>query len=247
MKDTLLFSDVHLKPYVPGDKDHADFLNFLGQIDPLRVDRVICVGDLFDFWFEYRHAVFASYFEALRLLADLNRAGVELHLFRGNHDLWAGPQLERLTGMHVHKGPDALPFGGQEALILHGDGLNSRDYGYRLFKRVALNRAAQCLFRRIHPDTAMAFARRVSRRSRAMANIENPADGPEAEAVRRHARHLIGSGRASIVICGHAHAPVIERVDAGGSSGLYVNSGDWPLHRSYIRFSGEEFSLHTFC
>lgn len=247
MKDTLLFSDVHLKPYVAGDRHHEDFLAFLRWIDPQQVGRLICVGDLFDFWFEYRHAVFASYFEALRLLAGLNRAGVEMHLFRGNHDLWAGPQLERLTGMRVHKGPACLPFDDREACLLHGDGLNPRDYGYRLFKRIAQNSAVQGIFRHIHPDTAMGFAQWVSRNSRAMGKAENPADGPEAETVRAHACHLIGDGRAAIVICGHAHVPVIEHIEVRGLRGLYVNPGDWPLHRSYIRYARGEFSQHTFC
>lgn len=247
MKDTLLFSDVHLKPYDPGDRHHADFLAFLRCIDPQQVGRLICVGDLFDFWFEYRHAVFASYFEALRLLAELNRAGVEMHLFRGNHDLWAGPQLERLTGMRVHEQAATLPFGTEEAYILHGDGLNPRDYGYRIFKRFAQIGAVQRVFRRIHPDTAMGFAQWVSRHSRAMGKIENPAEGPEAQTVRHHARRLIESGRAPIVICGHAHVPVIESIEAGAFTGVYVNPGDWPLHRSYIRYAQGEFSMHTFC
>lgn len=246
MKDTLLFSDVHLKPCVSDPSGQKDFIAFLGQIDPDRVERLICVGDLFDFWYEYKHAVFASYFEALRLFSNLRDAGVEMHLFKGNHDLWAGPQLERLTGMQIHDGAATLPFGPQKALLLHGDGLNPEDRAYLLFKRCARNRLLQNLFRHIHPDSAMSLAEWISGRSRAKADGANPDQGPEAEIVRNHARRIIGEGQAEIVICGHAHSPAIERIEENGHAGLYVNPGDWPMHRSYIRYN-EEFSLHTFC
>jgi UDP-2,3-diacylglucosamine hydrolase len=246
VKDTLLFSDVHLKPTLPTDSAFEDFTAFLRQMDPGRVDRLICLGDLFDFWYEYRHVFFSAYFEVLRLLANLREAGVELHLCCGNHDLWAGPQLESLTGMRIYHEPVALPFGEEEALLLHGDGLNPADHGYLLFRRIARNRAAQWLFRRIHPDTAMSLAQGLSRRSRAMAKGADPAEGPEVRVVQEHARRLIAGGNATIVICGHAHLPRIAPVEGGGHSGLYINPGDWPIHRSFVRFSGGEFHLETF-
>lgn len=247
MKDTLLFSDVHLKPHASDNPGRKDFIDFLAHIDPQQVGRLICLGDLFDFWYEYRHAVFASYFEVLHLFANLRDAGVELHLFRGNHDLWAGSQLERLTGMRVHQESAMLPFGSEEALLFHGDGLNPGDRGYLLFKRFAGNRVLQHLFRHVHPDTAMDLAEWISRRSRAKAKGENPHEGPEAGMVRNHVRKIIGAGRARMVICGHAHAPVIERIEENGFAGLYVNTGDWPLHRSFVRYSDGEFTLQTFC
>jgi len=246
VKDSLLFSDVHLKPSFPANDDSEAFTAFLRQIDPVRVGRLICLGDLFDFWYEYRHAFFSAYFEVLRLLANLRDAGVECHLICGNHDLWAGSKLELLTGMHIHHAPVVLPFGGEEALLLHGDGLNPHDHGYLLFRRLARNRFAQALFRRLHPDTAMAIAQRASRHSRARANMAHPADSPEVEAVRSHAHHLIAAGQAKIVICGHAHVPVIESMEGEGFSGLYINPGDWPTHRSYVLFSDGAFRLLSF-
>jgi len=246
VKDTLLFSDVHLKPTLPTDSAFEDFTAFLRQIDSDRVGRLICLGDLFDFWYEYQHVSFSAYFEVLRLLANLREAGVELHLCCGNHDLWAGPQLEALTGMRIYHEPVTLAFGEEQALLLHGDGLNPADRGYLLFRRIARNRAAQGLFRRIHPDTAMSLAQWASRRSRAMAKGGDPAEGPEVGVVQEHARRLIATGTAKIVICGHAHLPVIAHIHAGGHSGLYINTGDWPIHRSFVRFSGGEFHMETF-
>lgn len=246
MKNTVLFSDVHLKPSGASTSLHKTFLAFLQNIDPAKTERLICLGDLFDFWYEYRHVVFSGYFDALRALADLNEAGVALHLVCGNHDFWAGPALSALTGLQVHHEAVRLPFGDKEALLLHGDGLNPRDYGYLFFKRIARNPIAMRLFRHVHPDTAMAIAQFMSRRSRTMTQAPTPAEGPEAHFVREHAHHLLHKGAADIIICGHAHAPAIEEVDVTHKTTLYINPGDWPNHRSYIVYENNEFRLHYF-
>ncbi|MCK5860996.1 MAG: UDP-2,3-diacylglucosamine diphosphatase [Candidatus Hydrogenedentes bacterium] len=246
MKNTILFSDVHLKASGEDTAVHKSFLTFLQHIDPNQTERLICLGDLFDFWYEYRHVVFSGYFETLRTLADLNDAGVELHLICGNHDFWAGAFLEKNIGIQVHREPVRLAFGNKEALLLHGDGLNPRDYGYRLFKRIARSPIAIRLFRHIHPDTAMAIAQFMSRSSRTLAEASTPSEGPEAHFVREHAHHLLRDGTADIVICGHAHAPAIEAVSLDDKTGLYVNTGDWPNHRSYIVYEENDFHLRHF-
>lgn len=237
---------MHLKVSGEDPSTQESFLAFLRSIDPEKTERLICLGDLFDFWYEYRHTLFAGYFDVLRMFAELNSAGVELHLICGNHDFWAGGMLEKVTGIHVHQEPVRMPFGEREALLMHGDGLNPRDYGYLFFKRIARNPVAISLFRRVHPDTAMAIAQFMSHRSRTQTRAEKPAEGPEAHFVREHAYCLIHAGKAEIVLCGHAHAPVVEEVARPGKSGLYVNPGDWPNHRSYIVFTDGKFNLHHF-
>lgn len=247
MKHTLLFSDVHLKPSGLKRKSDQEFLAFLRSIDPQKVGRLICLGDLFDFWYEYRHVHFSGYFEVLRIFADLHDQGVELHLCCGNHDLWAGEMLTSLTGFHVHHQPVYLDFGEKRALLLHGDGLNGRDKGYLLFKKISANTFLQRLFRWVHPDLAMGLAQFLSRKSRDILSTQPPAEGPEAAAVRDYAYQCIRSGGESLVICGHAHSPVLEKVEGTGVCGLYINTGDWPLHRSYFCFDGSEFTMETWC
>ena len=114
--------------------------------------------------------------------------------------------------------------------------IKPKGHGYFFFKRIACNPVAMP-FRRVHPDTAMAIAQFMSHRSRTQTRAEKPAEGPEAHFVREHAYCLIHAGKAEIVLCGHAHAPVVEEVARPGKSGLYVNPGDWPNHRSYIVFT----------
>jgi UDP-2,3-diacylglucosamine hydrolase len=247
VKHTLLFSDVHLKPSGIDRTSDALFLSFLRSIDPREVDRIICLGDLFDFWFEYRHVHFSGYFEVLRRFAELHEQGVELHLCCGNHDLWAGDLLTRLCGLQVHHEPVHMHFGDRRALLLHGDGLNRADRGYRLFKRIASCRLLQRGFRWVHPDIAMGIARFFSKKSRDLLSTAPPAEGPEAEAVRRYACARIASGEETLVICGHAHAPVLETYGSAGFSGCYINTGDWPIHRSYVRYDGSEFTMCTYC
>ncbi len=246
MKQTIIYADVHLKTSEKGRHDYEDFLLFLRSIVPAETDRLICLGDLFDFWFEYRHVAFSGYFDVLRAFADLSDAGVALHLICGNHDFWAGAFLEKI-GFQLHHEPVRVPFGDVEALLLHGDGLNPRDYGYRLFKRFARNPIAVRFFRHVHPDRAMAIAHAMSRGSRQLLKADVPAEGREARAIREHAHKLLARGDAAIVISGHAHAPLIEAVATPKGDGLYINPGDWPLHRSYITAIGREFTMHTFC
>lgn len=246
MKQTLLYADVHLKTSEAGRNDYRDFLRFLRAINTNKTERLICLGDLFDFWFEYRHVAFSGYFEVLRAFAELREAGVELHLICGNHDFWAGAFLEKRIGFHVHHEPVSMSFGDVSALLMHGDGLNPRDHGYRLFKRLARNPLAVFLFRRVHPDWAMAIAHAMSSSSRNLLKADDPARGREAQVIQQHAHRMLQSGEAGIVIAGHAHTPVIETVNTPNGIGLYVNPGDWPLHRSYIVAHGKEFTLHTF-
>ncbi len=235
-----------MKPEHADEPSYASFVRFLRSVNPAETARLVCLGDLFDFWCEYKHVVFSGYFPVLRAFADLNDAGVALHLVCGNHDFWAGAFLETQLGFHVHREATRLPFGDTDALLLHGDGLNRRDYGYRLFKRIARNPWAMRFFRHVHPDTAMALAQFMSRSSRTLTQVDTPAEGPEAQCVRQHARRLLENGDAAIVICGHAHAPEVKRIPSADGEGLYVNPGDWPHHRSYIIFDGAEFHLQRF-
>ncbi len=244
MKKTLIFSDVHLKVTEAGLPHQRDFVRFLRGIRPEEFDRVICLGDLFDFWFEYRHVLFSGHFEVLRVFAELHEAGVELHLVCGNHDFWAGRFLREQLGFQIHQDGAELLFDGKKALLAHGDGLNQRDYPYRVYKRIARNRLVIALFRCLHPDLAMGLARVVSHSSRTLTRTEDTATGSEAKALRAFARGVLERGEADVVLCGHAHAPTLEEYDTPRGKGVYINSGDWLQHRTHVVWDGERFQLH---
>lgn len=241
MNKTLLFSDVHLKVTDAARAERAAFVAFLRGCAPDRFERLVCLGDLFDFWFEYRHAVFSDCFEVLRAFAELRDAGLELHLVCGNHDFWAGRFLRDELGFHIHREPVALPFGARCAHLAHGDGVNPRDYGYRIYKRFARNPLVIGAFRLLHPDWAMGIARLVSHSSRSMLEVEDTSAGPEAEAIREYARGVLARGEADMVLCGHAHARFLEEHPTPRGAGLYINPGAWLDRHEYMLWDGADF------
>ena len=241
---TLLLSDVHLDVGPESRERMAEFAALLRTFPGKGVGRLIILGDLFDFWFEYRHVIFSGYFDVLQALAELRDRGIELHLVCGNHDFWAGRFLRDHLNFAIYQESVEMDFGGRRALLIHGDGINPQDWRYRLYKRFARARLIIGLFRRLHPDRAMNIARWVSRKSSQRSWVADPAKGAEAAALRAYAQGVIARGQADIVVCGHAHAPAIEECPALSGTGLYVNTGDWMYHRTYVEWNGEDFGLH---
>lgn len=246
MKKTLIFSDVHLKVTPEEAPRRQQFIEFLRGISPEEYDRVVCLGDLFDFWFEYRHVVFSGYFEILRVFAEMRDAGIELHLVCGNHDFWAGRFLRDTLHFQIHPRGVILPLGEKRVLFVHGDGLNPADRSYRFYKRFARNRWVIACFRLLHPDFAMRIAQGVSHSSRTLQGEYDTSTGPEARALRAYGEGVIARGEADVVMCGHAHAPVCVACPGPGGEGFYVNTGDWVQHRSYVVWDGAHFHLHDF-
>jgi len=244
VKKTLIFSDVHLKVTGKDKVRQGEFIAFLRRFSPEEYERMICLGDLFDFWFEYKHVIFSDYFEVLRVFADWRDAGMEMHLVCGNHDFWAGRFLRDELQFQVYTGETRMTFGDKTALLYHGDGINTKDYGYRIYKHFARNRLVIGAFRLLHPDWAMTLARGVSHGSRSITRAEDTSKGPEARALREHARRALAQGDADIIMCGHAHDPVMETCPTPSGTGLYINTGDWLDHRSYVVWDGAEFSMH---
>lgn len=243
---TAIFSDVHLDPGPVNerlDQQHQEFIRFLHDLAAQDVRRVIILGDLFDFWFEYKHVVFSGYFNVLRAFAELREKGIELHLVCGNHDFWAGRFLENDLDFHIYRDPVTMEFDKQRVLFAHGDGLNKKDWGYRLYKRFARARLVIAAFGLLHPDLAMGIAKRVSRTSRRMLIQEDPAKGAEALALREFAKNALAEGKADVVMCGHAHSPLREEFPTPKGAGLYINTGDWMYHRSYAIWNGNDFEL----
>jgi UDP-2,3-diacylglucosamine hydrolase len=243
---TLIFADVHLQTTPQGEATLNDFTAFLRQIDPAEIGRVVVLGDLFDFWFEYKHVIFSDYFEVLRAFRDLSEQGVELHLICGNHDFWAGRFLEKFLAFQIHPDSYACDMGGKRVLFVHGDGVNPDDVKYRIYKRIARSHAAVWAFSLLHPDWAMALARRISHGSRTLLKPDDPAEGREVAPIEKFAVGILQANEADVVVCGHTHYPVMKPVERTGDDGLYINTGDWLSHRTYLDWDGETFTRRFF-
>jgi len=243
VKKTLIFSDVHLKVSDGDREQQASFVTFLRSFSPEEFDRVICVGDLFDFWFEYRHAIYSDNFDVLHALAEMRDAGMELHLVCGNHDFWAGRFLQETLNFHIHKDSVTLPFDSDRVRFVHGDGINPQDWKYQWYKRFARHDLVVSAFRLIHPDWAMWIARCVSAGSRTLTQVEDRATGAEAISIASYAEDVLARGEAEVVICGHSHHQIRTEYATPAGTGLYINTGHWLENRNYVVWSGGEFEL----
>ncbi len=195
-------------------------------------------GDLFDFWFEYRHAIPKRFVRVLQALGELRRRGIPVTYVGGNHDFWIGNYLVRELDVAFTDAALTLELQGRKIFLAHGDGLGPGDQGYKVLKRVLRNRFARGLFRWVHPDVGIPLATAVSHTSRHHA----PRSPQTEEAlVDRLARPWLRQGYDAVVI-GHLHRPLHHR----GADGEFLILGDWIERRSYARLQDGRFSLLEF-
>ncbi|MCB2205495.1 UDP-2,3-diacylglucosamine diphosphatase [bacterium] len=195
------------------------------------------VGDLFDFWYEYRAVVPRGYHRLYAMLEDLPRAGVPVTYLAGNHDFAIGKFFSEDLGLTVLHDDVQFRVGDTQFYVYHGDGLAPKDGGYRALKRVLRSPLSQWGFRWLHPDLGFGIARKFSHTSRGYTSGKDygAMDGMRMEAERR-----LRNG-TDIVVMGHRHNPMREQL--GG--GLYINLGDWIRHYTYAVFRDGEISLYT--
>jgi len=220
MSITYFISDVHLGFGSPEEERSKEnlLLELFREIAERRGDLFI-VGDLFDFWYEYRHAVPRSFHRTLAALDDLVSNGARVEYLVGNHDFAVGDFFRSELHIPVHTRDLSVNIDSKRIYLFHGDGLAPSDTGYRLLKRILHNPFAQFIFRWIHPDIGFRLARLSSHTSRNYTGQKDfgPGDGMFEEAKKR-----INSG-FDIVIMGHRHVPSLQRID----SGCYINLGAW--------------------
>lgn len=195
------------------------------------------VGDLFDFWYEYRHTLPRGYHRVLTAIEDLTRAGLEVTYFAGNHDFAIGSFFSDELGVRIVADDMTISLDGKSFYLYHGDGLAPKDTGYRMLKAILRNRFAQWLFRWIHPDVGFALAHGTSHGSRKYTQGKDygPTDGMRLEAERQ-----IQQG-ADYVIMGHRHRPMREYMHGG----QYINLGDWIHNFTFAKYDNGELRMYT--
>lgn len=231
-------SDLHLgAPDAASSRERERmFLAWLEEVGR-KGDALHLVGDLIDFWFEWRHVVPKGSVRLLGKVAELVDGGLDVHWHLGNHDMWTRGYLSDELGVQVHADPIEVLHAGQRYLVGHGDGLGPGDRKYKALKRLFRHPAARWAFARLHPDTAFGIGARMSRDSRAAtAEAEARFDGPEGEWLLHHCRAVLEQEHYDGFIFGHRHLPLdLEVVTADGSkTSRYLNCGDWISHRSYV-------------
>jgi len=205
---------------------------------------IFLLGDIFDFWFEYRTVVPKGFVRLLGKIAQITDAGIPVHYFTGNHDMWIFKYFSDELGVTMHYSPVERTFDGKLFLIGHGDGLGPGDHGYKLLKKVFSGKVSQFLFSWIHPDIGAGIALFFSKKSR-LAN-ESKDDiflGEEKERLIAFCIKALNKKPFDYFIFGHRHLPLYIEIVPGVK---YINTGDWVKSYSYAVFNKGQLHLKFF-
>ena len=219
---------------------------FIRWLDTVKEDAgvIFLLGDLFDFWFEYKTVVPKGHVRTLGKLAEIVDSGIPIHFFTGNHDLWMFGYLEEEIGITLHREPVAFKIGGKDFFIGHGDGKGPGDKGYKRMKKVFTNPFFQWLFKWVHPDVGVRIARYMSVKNKLISGEEDARFlGEENEWLAQYAKRKLEKQHYDYFVFGHRHLPMEIPV---GEDSTYFNLGDWIHHFTYGEFDGDNFSLKTF-
>lgn len=240
---TYFISDAHLGAGADSRKRESDMVTWLGNVEH-DAKRIVLLGDIFDFWFSYRHVVPRGHVRLLGKLAELSDKGIELHFFIGNHDMWIFDYLTSEMNITMHDNPEIVEWDGKTLLVGHGDGLDAKDRSYNCLKRMFRNRFCQHLFAIVHPAIGFGIAERWSNRSRQSHNEErNHNSGIQTDAIEKYCiaqqEAYRPKGKIDFFIFGHSHVPRQRSLN----DSTYTNTGNWIEDRDYAVFDGEEVRL----
>lgn len=244
-RDKIYFaSDFHLgaPSYEASREREQRIVEWMDSIFP-DCKELYLVGDLFDFWFEYKKAIPKGFVRLQGKIAQFSDAGISVHVFTGNHDMWMFDYLPQELGVELHRKPIRKTYNGKEFLIGHGDGLGPGDHGYKFIKKVFASPLAQWLFARLHPNFGISLADFWSGKSRA-ANQENDEKflGEENEWLAIYCKEYLKKEHIDYFIFGHRHLPLDLKV---GENSRYLNLGEWINYQTYAVFDGEELKLEA--
>lgn len=233
-------SDIHLGLPSHEKSLHREKL-FVQWLDMAKQDakEIYLVGDIFDFWYEYRKVIPKGFTRFLGKIAEIADSGIPVHFFTGNHDVWMFDYFPKELGVTVHRAPIVKEFDGKQFLIAHGDGLGKGDRCYKLLKWIFTNRVLQWMFSRLHPNLALWFGNKWSVSSRYSKNITHKFRG-EDELITKFSRQTLQHEKYNYFVFGHWHSPVIYNLEKDSH---LVLLGDWIENNTYGVWDGANFSL----
>jgi UDP-2,3-diacylglucosamine hydrolase len=235
-------SDFHLgaPDYKTSREREAKIVAWMDSIKG-KAKELFLVGDLFDFWFEYKKAIPKGFVRLQGKIAEFTDAGIPVHVFTGNHDMWMFDYLPQELGVKLYKEPIRRNFNGKEFLIGHGDGLGPGDHGYKFIKKVFANPLSQWLFARLHPNFGIGLADYWSTKSRRANRGEDEKFlGKENEWLAIYCEEYLKKEHIDYFIFGHRHLPLDLKI---GDNSRYLNLGEWINYQSYACFDGKKLEL----
>jgi UDP-2,3-diacylglucosamine hydrolase len=214
-------------------------------LDIIKADaaEVFLMGDIFDFWFEYKTVVPKGYIRFLGKLAELADAGIKLYFFKGNHDMWMFDYFERELGATIISDELEIERNGKRFYLHHGDGLGPGDASYKILKKAFRSKVCQWLFARLHPNLGVGIANWWSQQSRIAGESSAENRSYEHEWLVIYSRELLQTHFYDYLIFGHRHLPMDIQLN---DRSRYINLGEWVNYFSYAVFDGEKLSLEYF-
>jgi len=206
---------------------------------------IYLVGDIFDFWFEYKHAIPKGYIRLLGKLAEIRDAGIPVYIFTGNHDMWLFDYLEKELDLTIYRQPIQQTINDKTFYIGHGDGLGPDDQGYKFLKKVFSNPLCQWLFARLHPNFGIGLASFLSEKSRETNHDEAIFLGEDKEWLIQYCKRKSEKlPQIDYFVFGHRHLPIDWQLAHHKSR--YINLGEWVNFNSYAVFNGTDMQIHFF-
>ena len=238
-------SDQHFGAPTPAESKIREE-KFIRWLDEIKKDAQVLflMGDLFDFWHEWKHVVPKGFIRVFGKIAELKDSGIEIYFFVGNHDLWMKNYFEEELGIPVYFEKKYYEIAGKNFLLAHGDGLGPGDKGYKRMKKLFTNPIAQWFFRWLHPDIAMKMAIYFSTKNKMISGEEDKEFlGEDKEFLIIYSKEKLKTEKIDYFVYGHRHLPMI--IDLEGKA-KHINLGDWISYFTYGVFDGDEFKLETF-
>lgn len=207
-------------------------------------EEIYLVGDVFDFWFEYKTAVPKGFVRLLGKIAEITDSGIPIHFFTGNHDMWTFDYLEKECGVKVYRQPIEIEYNDKKFFIGHGDGLGPGETSYKILKAIFASKLCQWSFARLHPNLGIGIANLWSRKSRiSNAGYDEIFHGEEKEILVSFCKNELKKSHFDYFIFGHRHLVLDITV---GENSRYINLGEWVTKPTYAEFDGKELKLLPF-
>ena len=232
-----------------GLPDHAESLKreklFVKWLDMIKADatELFLVGDIFDFWFEYKKVVPRGFTRVISKIAEIVESGIPVYFFTGNHDIWVFDYLPEETGVILERSSMIIERNNKKFFISHGDGLGPGDKKFKLLKRIFTSSFFQWCFARLHPNFGLWLAHKWSIGSRYSQGSTPKYFGDDKEWLVLYSKEILKKEHYDYFIFGHRHLMLDIKLKQNSK---FINLGDWINNYSYAVFDGEELVLKKF-
>lgn len=244
-KKVYFASDIHLGAPSYEESIRRELL-FINWLDSIKKDAgaIFLLGDIFDFWFEYKTVIPKGFIRLLGKLAEITDSGISVYFFVGNHDMWMDGYFEKELNIPVFHKPEIFIINGKRFFIGHGDGLGPYDKGYKRLKKVFTNPFCIGLFRWLHPDIGVRFAQYLSVKNKLISGSEDVKFlGEEKEWLVLYAKRKLQTEHYDYFVFGHRHLPLQVQLNTRSE---YINLGDWIQYFTFGIFDGTDMKLRQF-